>query len=267
MMRRIALPLAAAALAATAPLALSAPGTEELTKAPVSVGGTSAGYTSHGGATTKRTRTSAALRTAKAERRKRARIARRAKFGKPVNLVLKGCVVDDVVAGGGGVDLDTIKGNTPMRRLLGGTDTFHAPLSDTTRVVLSEAAQMEHGEDGSLGTIEDLWAGDRVVVRWRVARGTAADELPAAIRVVNQGPHEDCAPDLGEEIPEDVADDVPAEEPLTEEPAAAEPLTQPADRAADHGDDDCGDRAHEDDDDLDDLDEDDDDHHHRRGRR
>jgi hypothetical protein len=241
MMRRIALPLAAAALAATAPLALSAPGAAGITKAPAVAGDTSIGYQSHGKATKKKIRTAAALRKAKADRRKRARRA------KPVNLVLKGCVVEDVL--GDAVELEQLDGNKPMRRLLDDADTFTALLGPETRVVLSEAAQADRGADTALGSTSDIWAGDRIVVRWRLARGAAVDALPA-MRVINQGQHEDCLPeDWEDELPEDGDGELPEEE-IIEEPPTDDPLAGPAEEV-------------DDDDEHEEEDEDD----HRRGRR
>lgn len=211
-MRRIALPLAAAALAATAPLALGSNGPAGLTKPPAVTAGASTGYQSHAKATTRKARAAAASRRAKAERRKRARRA------KPVNLVLTGCVVDDATASS--VEIDTLAGNAHMRRLLAGAEAFTAPLGASTRVVLSEAARADRGVDSSLGSNDDIWAGDRIVVRWRLPRGSSLTTQPA-LRVVNQGPHDDCLPDeFEDEFPDDGdwGDDFPEEEPVEEEP-------------------------------------------------
>jgi hypothetical protein len=222
MMRRIALPLAAAALAAAGPPALSAPDAA-ITKAPAVAGDTSTGYESHAKATRKKAGTAAALRKARAERRKRGRRAR------PVNLMLKGCVVED--AGATAVDLEQLDGNRPMRRLLGDAATFTALLGPDTRVVLSEAAQADHGAGTALGSTADIWAGDRVVVRWRLARGARVDAVPA-LRVVNKGPHEDCLPEDWEDEHPEYGDDVP-EEDLIEEPPADAPSAGPSQEVED----------------------------------
>jgi hypothetical protein len=225
-MRRIALPLAAAALAATAPLALSAGAPAGLAKAPAVTAETSTGYQSHAKATTKRKRAVAAQqRRARAERRKRVR------GGKPVNLVLTGCVVHDGEPAS--VELDTLGGNMPMRGLLAGLDALAAPIGPGTRVVLSAAAKADRGVDSSVGSPGDIWAGDRVVVRWRVARGTQLTALPGAIRVISQGPHDDCLPDeFEDDYPHDRGDEHPEEDPAEEfDEAPADVLAESADGA------------------------------------
>lgn len=149
------------------------------------------------------------------------------KTPRTANLVLEGCVIDD--ADRRGVDLDVLEGNRTMEWLLGDEEEFSAALGRRTRVWLSPAAREDHGSRRARGSFRDLWAGDRVVVRWNVRRGTALDDLPAARRVVNLGPSDEC-------LPEDEWDDWPWDEeggddpfpdiPLEGEPPATDPVPE-----------------------------------------
>ena len=139
----------------------------------------------------------------------------KAKGPKGTHHLLHACVATDATADG--VALSVLGGNRHMKRALkldgvtipGGA--FTAALDGETLVRLVGKAR--HLPAGSvpkrapkIGTYADLDAGDRVIVRFRAPRGTAATALPAAFRVIDRGPTAKCAP-------------APATPPAPEQPA------------------------------------------------
>jgi hypothetical protein len=112
------------------------------------------------------------------------------------NHLLHACVIAD--AGADSVELRVLSGNRHMRRALAGSTAVTAKLDADTVVKL--AGRARHGSDekgGSrpkIGGYADLTAGDRVIVRFRAARGLSADQLPAAKRVIDLGTSKRCAP-------------------------------------------------------------------------
>lgn len=142
----------------------------------------------------------------------------KAKGPKGTHHLLHACVVADATAPG--VDLSVLGGNRHMRRVLDGADTFTAKLDADTFVRLVGRARHQH-EGGTperlpkIGTYADLEAGDRVIVRFRAARGLEPDDLPAAFKVIDRGPSADCASETappGDDTPgeDDPDDDGPA---------------------------------------------------------
>ncbi len=144
------------------------------------------------------------------------------------HLVVRACVTADATAEG--VELRVRGGNRHMRRALGGATTFTAALDADTRIRSAARARGGSGEGAArgprAGTHRDLTMGDRVIVRFRAARGTAAADLPAATRVIDRGPGPRCAPPMPVAGP---APD-PADEPAPEvgDGAADDPIDDPA---------------------------------------
>ena len=107
------------------------------------------------------------------------------------------CVVADATATG--VQVGPLSVNRHMRDALAGAPTFVVKIDATTTIRLVGRAR--HLPPGStprrlpkIGGFADLTVGDRVTVRIRAPRGTAAADLPAAFRIVNHGPSKRCAP-------------------------------------------------------------------------
>ncbi len=106
------------------------------------------------------------------------------------------CVVADATATG--VDVRPLSVNRHMRDALGGAPTLAVKIDEATTIRLVGRAR--HLPAGStpkrapkIGGSADLTAGDRVTVRVRAPRGTAATDLPAAFRIVDHGPSKRCA--------------------------------------------------------------------------
>lgn len=129
--------------------------------------------------------------------------AAKAKGPKGTHHLLHACVVSEGKADG--VALSVLGGNRHMKRALGldgvaiPGGAFTAPLDGETVVRLVGKAR--HLPAGSvpkrtpkIGTHADLDPGDRVIVRFRATRGTAATKLPAAFKVIDRGPTAKCAP-------------------------------------------------------------------------
>lgn len=116
-----------------------------------------------------------------------------AKGPKGVNHLLHACVTTDATADG--VALKVIGGNRHMRDALAGASELTAPLDEGTFVRLVGTARPAgaKGRAAGIGTFDDLNSGDRVIVRFRAKRGTAAAALPAAWRVIDRGPTDGCA--------------------------------------------------------------------------
>lgn len=115
---------------------------------------------------------------------------------KGTNHLLHACVTADATAGS--VDLKVLRGNRHMRDVLDGAATFTATLSDDTHVRLVGKARFrtEDGRDRKgprIGTFADLDAGDRVMLKFRAARGGDAAAMPAAELVIDHGPTVRCA--------------------------------------------------------------------------
>lgn len=106
------------------------------------------------------------------------------------------CVLTDATATG--VEVGPLSVNRHMRDALAGATTLTASIDDTTVVRLVGRARHLH-EGGTpkrapkVGSFADLAAGDRVTVRIRAPRGTAAVDLPAAFSIVDHGPSKRCA--------------------------------------------------------------------------
>lgn len=107
------------------------------------------------------------------------------------------CVVADATATG--VQVGPLSVNRHMRDALAGAPTFVVKIDATTTIRLVGRAR--HLPPGStprrlpkIGGFADLTVGDRVTVRIRAPRGTAAADLPAAFRIVDHGPSKRCAP-------------------------------------------------------------------------
>ncbi len=106
------------------------------------------------------------------------------------------CVVSAATATG--VEVGPLSVNRHMRDALAGARTLTAAIDDATVVRLVGRAR--HLPEGStptrapkVGSFADLAVGDRVTVRIRAPRGTAAADLPAAFRIVDHGPSKRCA--------------------------------------------------------------------------
>jgi hypothetical protein len=111
--------------------------------------------------------------------------------------LVQACVVAD--AASNGVALKAISVNRHMRGALAGERVLTAGIGEATTIRLVGRAR--HLPPGSVprrapkvGGFADLTAGDRVIVRVRAPRGTAAADLPAALRIVDHGPAKRCAP-------------------------------------------------------------------------
>jgi hypothetical protein len=126
------------------------------------------------------------------------------------------CVVSAATATG--VEVGPLSVNRHMRDALAGATTLTAAIGDATVVRLVGRAR--HLPEGitptrapKVGSFADLAVGDRVTVRIRAPRGTAAADLPAAFRIVDHGPSKRCAapvtPPPGED-PTDPVDPGPA---------------------------------------------------------
>jgi hypothetical protein len=107
------------------------------------------------------------------------------------------CVVADATATG--VDVSPLSVNRHMRDALGGAPTLSAKIDeDTTIRLVGRARHLPAGSTPrrapKIGGFADLTVGDRVTVRIRAPRGTAAADLPAAFRIVDHGPSKRCAP-------------------------------------------------------------------------
>ena len=122
-----------------------------------------------------------------------------AKGPKGTNYLLQAFVTSDATAptdtAPGGVALKVLGGNRHMRDALAGATTFDAKLDAKTFVRLVGKARTAGatGKAAGIGTIDDLDAGDRVVVRFWAKRGTDAASLPAAWRVIDRGATDACA--------------------------------------------------------------------------
>jgi len=106
------------------------------------------------------------------------------------------CVVSDATATG--VEVGPLSVNRHMRDALAGAATLTASIDDATVVRLVGRAR--HLPEGStpkraprVGSFADLAAGDRVTVRIRAPRGTAAADLPAALSIIDHGSSKRCA--------------------------------------------------------------------------
>jgi hypothetical protein len=107
------------------------------------------------------------------------------------------CVVADATAAG--VEVSPLSVNRHMRDALGGAPTLSAKIDeDTTIRLVGRARHLPAGSTPKrapkIGGFADLTVGDRVTVRIRAPRGTAAADLPAAFRIVDHGPSKRCAP-------------------------------------------------------------------------
>lgn len=98
-----------------------------------------------------------------------------------------------------GVVVTLRRGNRHMRRAVGDTPEFIAKIGERTRIRLVGRARVR--PEGStpkraprVGGYADLAVGDRVILRFRAPRGTAAADLPPALRIVDNGPAKRCAP-------------------------------------------------------------------------
>jgi hypothetical protein len=120
-----------------------------------------------------------------------------AKGPKGTHYLLQACVTGPATETA--VDLGVLGGNHHMRVALDGATAFIAKLDEDTVIrLVGRARHLPKGSDPKrkerIGTFADLTAGDRVIVRFRAPRGTAATALPAAFRVVDRGPRAICAP-------------------------------------------------------------------------
>lgn len=116
-----------------------------------------------------------------------------AKGPKGTNYLLHACVTGDATAQA--VALKVLGGNRHMRDALAGAPELEAALAPSTfvRLVGKARAAGATGKASGIGTFDDLNVGDRVIVRFRAARGTAGTALPAAWRVIDRGPTSSCA--------------------------------------------------------------------------
>jgi hypothetical protein len=133
---------------------------------------------------------------AKGPRHEKPRPAK-AKGPKGTHHLLHACVRTDATLKSSELDLGVLGGNRHMRRVLGGETSFSAKIDDATVVRLVGKARI--APEGSatrrlpkIGTFADLDAGDRVIVRFRAARGLDADAMPAAFRIIDRGPSGRC---------------------------------------------------------------------------
>jgi hypothetical protein len=112
--------------------------------------------------------------------------------------LVQACVVADAAADG--VELKVLSANRHMRRALDGATTLTAKIdAETTTIRLVGRAR--HTAPGAelkrlpkFGDHTALTEGDRVIVRIRDKRGTAASDLAPAFRIVDHGPAKKCAP-------------------------------------------------------------------------
>lgn len=134
--------------------------------------------------------------------------ARHAQGPKGTNYLLHACVAgaptevgDTSDTGDAVVTLAVLGGNRHMRDALAkapGFDpkapTFDATLDEDTFVRLVGKARHAGltGRKAGIGTRDDLSAGDRVIVRFRAARGSDLHGVPAW-RVIDRGPTGACA--------------------------------------------------------------------------
>lgn len=110
---------------------------------------------------------------------------------KNVQYLLHACVTTNATPSA--VDLRALWGNRQMRKALAGATTLTAKIGDQTQILLTGRARKAQGRVPKVGTYANLIAGDRVVVRFRAPRGTAAADLPPAARIVDHGPAKVCA--------------------------------------------------------------------------
>ena len=122
---------------------------------------------------------------------------RKARGPKGTHHLLHACVRTDATLESAELDLGVLGGNRHMRRVLDGETSFSAKIDDATVVRLVGKARI--APEGSatrrlpkIGTFADMDAGDRVIVRFRAARGLDADAMPAAFRIIDRGPSARC---------------------------------------------------------------------------
>jgi hypothetical protein len=117
--------------------------------------------------------------------------AKAPKAPKGTHHLFKACVTADATETG--IDLAVLSANRHARRALAGATTFTATLDATTRIRLVGKARVAPEGSGvkklpKAGTWDNLDAGDVVIVRYRVARGTAVADLGPAWKVTDRGP-------------------------------------------------------------------------------
>lgn len=113
------------------------------------------------------------------------------KAPKNVQYLLHACVATNATPSA--VDLRALWGNRQIQKSLAGATTLTTKIGDQTRILLTGRARKAEGGMPKVGTYANLTAGDRVVVRFRAPRGTAAADLPPAVRIVDHGPAKVCA--------------------------------------------------------------------------